>query len=75
MSQMILNTTALPEMLLNLIQTEKVALSEVNGEIHLVPIEEPTDYIKKLRGSLKSYPGLSVDEFLKRKHADKNLER
>ena len=75
MSEMILNTKALPETLFRLIQTEKVALREMDGEIRLTPIQEPIDYIKKLRGSLASYPEMSVSNFLQRKYTDKELER
>ena len=75
MIEMILNTSALPETLFRLIQTEKVALREADGEIRLIPIEEPIDYIAKLRGSLADYPEMSVDKFLERKHADKEFDR
>ena len=74
MSEMILDTKALPETLFQLIKTEKVALRETDGEIRLIPIQEPIDYIAKLRGSLAAYPEMSVDKFLARKHADKELD-
>ena len=74
MSEMVLNTKALPEILFRLIQTEKVALREAGGEIRLIPIQEPIDYIAELRGSLAAYPEMSVDKFLARKHADKGLD-
>jgi len=32
------------------------------------------DYITKLRGSLTAYPEMSVDKFLARKHADKDMD-
>ena len=75
MSEMVLDTKALPETLFQLIQTEKVTLREADGEIRLIPIQEPIDYIAKLRGSLAAYPDMSVDKFLARKHADKELDR
>jgi len=75
MMEMILNTSALPETLFRLIQTEKVTLREADGEISLIPLEEPIDYIEKLRGSLAAYPEMSVDKFLERKHADKEFDR
>ena len=75
MSETVLNTKALPETLFRLIQTEKVALHETDGEIRLIPIQEPIDYIAKLRGSLAAYPDMSVDKFLARKYADKELDR
>ena len=75
MSEIVLNKTALPETLYRLIKTEKVMLREVEGEIRLIPIQEPIDYIAKLRGSLAAYPEMSVDKFLQRKHIDKELDR
>lgn len=74
MSEMVLNTNALPETLFRLIKTEKVTLREADGEIRLIPIQEPIDYIAKLRGSLAAYPEMSVDKFLARKHADMEFE-
>ena len=75
MTETVISTKALPEILLKLIQTEKVRLKETDGVIQLMPIsEEPIDYIDKLRGSLSAYPEMSVDKFLERKHADKELD-
>ena len=74
MTEIIMNTKALPEMLFKLIKTEKVKVSEINGEIRLIPMQEPIDYINKLRGSLADYPEMTVDKYLERKHADKELE-
>jgi len=68
------NTKALPEILFRLIQTEKVYIKEDNGIIKLVPVTEQIDVISKLRGSLSAYPEMSVDKFLERKHADKELD-
>ena len=75
MSEIVLNTKALPEILFRLIKTEKVTLHEADGEIRLIPIQEPIDYIAELRGSLAAYPDMSVDKFLARKYAEKELER
>ena len=74
MSEMILNTKALPETLFRLIKTEKIKVRETNREIRLTPILGSTEYIEKLRGSLAIYPEMSVDEFLERKHADKEID-
>ena len=74
MTEMVLNTAALPEILLRLIQTEKVTLREMDGEIRLKPIQAPIDYISQLRGSLAAYPEVSVDKFFERKRTDKELE-
>ena len=74
MRETIINTKSLPEILIKLIPTEKVKINEVRGEIRLIPVEEPIDYIGKLRGSLADYPQMSVDKFLDRKRADKELD-
>ena len=70
-----METNTLPEFLFKMIPTEKVRVKEVDGEIRLMPIQEPIDYIAKLRGSLADYPEMSVDKFLERKRADKELDR
>jgi len=75
MTETVINTTALSEILLKLIPTEKVRVKEIDGEIRLTPVKESVDYIEKLRGSLAAYPEMSVDRFLERKHADKELDR
>jgi len=75
MTESIMNTKALPEVLFKLITTDKVRVMEMSGEIRLIPLQEPTDYITRLRGSLAAYPEMSVDKFLTRKHADKELDK
>jgi len=75
MTESIMNTNALPELLLKLIPTDKVRVMEIDGEIRLIPLQEPIDYITKLRGSLAASPEMSIDKFLARKHADKELDR
>jgi hypothetical protein len=40
MTEMVLNTTALPETLFRLIQTEKVRVKEIDGMIQLMPVKE-----------------------------------
>ncbi|MDR1993267.1 MAG: hypothetical protein LBQ98_07240 [Nitrososphaerota archaeon] len=74
MTETVLNTKTLPEALSKLIRTEKVKIQQTDGEIRLIPIQEPIDYISELRGLLADYPQMSVDKFLERKHADKDLE-
>jgi len=74
MNETVTNTKSLPEILFKLIKTERVKIRETDGEISLIPIQESTDYIDKLRGSLADYPEMSVDNFLERKHKDKELE-
>ena len=70
----VIATKTLPEILLRLISTEKVQVRELDGEIRLKPVAEPVDYISLLHGSLANNPERSVDNFLARKRADRELE-
>jgi hypothetical protein len=74
MEEVTIDTKALPEALFQLIRTEKVALSETDGEIRLRPVPGSAEHIEKLRGSLKACRNFSVDGFLERKRADKELD-
>jgi hypothetical protein len=78
MTDSVMNTRALPDFLFRHIPTEKVRVREVSGMIQLTPINEnieETDCTVGLRGMFAGFPELSVDAFLGRKHADKELER
>jgi len=74
MNEIVINKLSLHEVLIKLISTEKVKISEHDGEIHLIPIKEESDCTIGLRGLFANYPEMSVDKFLKRKHKDKELE-
>ena len=74
MTETVMNKTALPEVLLKLIPTEKVLVKEIDGVIQLMPVKETTDCTVGLRGILADYPEMSVDNFLKRKRADAELD-
>ncbi|MDR3277922.1 MAG: hypothetical protein LBT12_04045 [Oscillospiraceae bacterium] len=74
MTDTVMNTKSLPETLLRLIQTEKVRVREADGVIELMPIREIADCTVGLRGMFADCPNLSVDKFLERKYADKELE-
>ena len=74
MTETVMTTKALPEILLKLITTEKVIVKESNGVIHLTPVNEATDCTSGLRGILADYPEMSVANFLKRKRADTELD-
>ena len=74
MTDTIMNTTALPEILLKLINTEKVRVKESDGIIQLMPVKENIDFTIGLRGILASYDEMSVDKFLERKRADAELD-
>ena len=72
MTDTVLNTKSLQEILMRLIKTEKVRLQEKNGEILLTPINESDNDCPLL--GLAADSNLTVDKFLEWKHADKELE-
>ena len=74
MPETVMNTTALPEILFRLIPTEKVRVKEIDGIIQLMPVKENIDCTIGLRGILAGYEDMSVDKFLERKRADKELD-
>ena len=69
----VMDINALPPLLLRLFSTSKVSVSEADGGIHIVPLKEETS-IDGLIGILADYPEMSVDKFLARKRADKELD-
>ena len=72
MTEIVLNTSTLPEPLYRLIRTGKVKVREADGEIRLTPIVD----IKKgcpLRGMFADGK-ISVDKFIESKQAEKELE-
>ena len=74
MTDMVMNTSSLPEILFKLITTEKVHVKESGGVIQLVPVKENTDCTIGLRGILAGYDEMSVDNFMRRKRTDAELE-
>jgi len=73
LTEIVLNTNTLPEPLFRLIRTEKVKISEANGEIRLTPITD----VKKgcpLRGMFADGK-ISVDKYLESKQTEKGLDR
>jgi len=74
MTENVINTKSLPETLLRMIRTEKVKISEANGTIQLTPISGADDCTIGLRGMFAAYPDMSVDKFLERKRAEKELD-
>ncbi|MDR2855005.1 MAG: hypothetical protein LBV40_02465 [Methanomicrobiales archaeon] len=74
MYETVMSTKALPEFLSRLISTERVRIKEANGIIQLIPIKENKDRAIGLRGLFSEYPDMSLDKFLERKHADKELD-
>ena len=74
MNETVMNTRAFPEILYKLIPTEKVRVKEIDGMIQLMPVKENVDCTIGLRGILADYDDMSVDKFLERKRADKELD-
>ena len=74
MTDTVMRTAALPEILFKLIKTEKVRVKESDGFIQLMPVKEATDCTIGLRGMFAGDPNMTVDKFLERKHADKELD-
>ena len=74
MTETVMKTKALPEVLFELIQTEDVRMKEDNGVIQIVPIKENVDCTIGLRGMFAGCPYMTVDKYLERKYTDKELE-
>ena len=72
MIETIVNTKTLPETLFQLINTEKVKVCEIDGAITLTPIFEYQSDCP-LRGMFADGK-ISVDKFIKRKQAEKEIE-
>jgi len=72
MTERVMNTNAFPEVLFELITTEKVRVKEVDGEIRLMRIEEAKDDCPLL-GIAVDWD-ITVDKFLARKREEKVLE-
>jgi hypothetical protein len=75
MNDIIMNANTLPEPLFQLIGTDRVRVRKESGVITMTPIEEPIDCVAGLRGMLAGNSEMSLDKFLERKHADKELDR
>jgi len=74
MSETVMNINALPEFLIKIMPTEKVRVKEMDGIVQLMPVKENTDCTIGLRGLFAGDPNMTVDKFLERKHADKELD-
>lgn len=74
MNETVMHTKSFPEILFRLIPTEKVRVKEFDGVVQLMPVRESVDCTIGLRGILANYDDMSVDKFLERKRADKELD-
>jgi hypothetical protein len=75
MQSTVMDINALPSFLFRMMPSQKVRVSEMDGIIQLAPVEEVEDCTDGLRGMFKNNPEMSVEKFLERKRADKELER
>jgi len=73
MLDMVLDVQTLPETIFSRIPTEKVRIHEENGSILLTPITEKKTDFDVLFGMF-SDGKLSVDEFIREKQIEKELE-
>ena len=74
MTDTVLSTTALPEILFNLIKTEKVRVKENDGVIQLLPVKENVSCTSKIRGMFAGDSSMTVDSYLERKKQEKELD-
>jgi hypothetical protein len=72
MQATIINTQTLPMPIREKIRSSKVSITERDGGVMLLPIEEPKDRPTKLFGMFTNI-GLSSDEFSQQKQAEKLL--
>jgi len=74
MKDNVMDTNAIPSLLFRLFSTERVSVTETDGMVQLVPIKDESDCTVGLRGILAGYDDMSVDKFMERKRADKDLD-
>jgi virulence-associated protein VagC len=69
-----MNTDTLQAYFVTTFRTKQVRVREDNSVVTIEPVEEKTDCAIGLRGMFKDCPEMSVDKFLERKYADKELD-
>jgi hypothetical protein len=67
MTEMVLDTKTLPESLFRLLKVEKVKVSELDGEVRLIPIIQSPNSCPFL--GVASDCGFTVDDFMARKRS------
>ena len=70
----IMDINAIPSLLFDLYSTVRVRVTKVDGFIRVAPINDEHDCTEGLRGILASYDNMSVDNFLERMRADKEMD-
>jgi len=74
MTEQVINVDALPAFIMNTFRVKTVLVRENNDIMTIMPVTQKPDCTIGLRGLLAGYPELSVEKFLERKHADKELD-
>ena len=74
MDENVMDINAVPTLLLRLFSTSRVRVSENDGFIQLAPVRDEEDCTVGLRGLLADCDDMSVDKFLARMRADKELD-
>ena len=75
MTETVMNTSALPSFIGTTFKTGRVRVRKDNRVVTIEPVEGKSDCTAGLRGILADCPEMSVDKFLERKYADKELDR
>ena len=74
MPEMVLNVKTLPETLFRMLPTEKVKVRKINGEVHLIPIQEKANVNDCPLLGLYADSKLTVEKHLAWSREDKALE-
>ena len=74
MSAKVIERSDLPNLLYSLIFTDKVRVTESNGIVQVEPVQEEVDCTVGLRGIFAGDPNMTVDKYLERKRAEKELD-
>jgi len=74
MKDNVIDINALPSLLFRLFSTATVSVTEVDGIVQVVPINDEQDCTIGLRGILAGFDDMSVDKFLERMRTDKELD-
>jgi hypothetical protein len=75
MTERIMDTDALQAYFVTTFRTKQVRVRESNRVVTIEPVEaRKPGCCSRVRGLLADCPDMSVDKFLERKHADKELD-
>ena len=74
MTERVVNRKTIPDILFERFRTENMCIRETEDGFFVRPVKEGIDHTAGLRGMFAGHPELSVDDFLKMMHAEKELE-